>query len=134
MKVLKTLIVIATLTTGAQSFAAIACRPGMNNCPGSPDPVPSPTPRPAPELFEVYVGGMAIIPSPDCAVKDLKKAIREATMKAERDAEFFLGSEAMLAKPLLITQSCEQSTYAEAAKGNSWIVQVMGKYELPKPY
>lgn len=130
MKILKAFVVVAIFTAGLQAMAAIPCRPGMGNCPG----VPGDGPPRGREQITITVIGYAEVPSPSCNDLHLQRAINEATEQAISQAEYELGTTAILTRAFRYTNKCEQGITAESARGNSWIVQAFAEYSRPKNY
>ena len=113
------------------SFAAIACRPGLGNCPKEPEPGGRPMPIPSRKTSTLSIGYFEI-PSPDCNQTDMQNAKIGAETKALEDAQSILGSTHLnqTSSFKYLTLVCRQSLYAGSAHGLSWIVQTSAHFSL----
>ncbi|QDK36168.1 hypothetical protein [Bdellovibrio sp. NC01] len=123
MKLIKALVFTVSLVAGVNAFAAIACGPGMGNCP----PEDGGGGIPAPVDRSMTVIGYAEVASPDCDPADLQIALKQAHKKtfaeALSNAKAYFGGKYVITHQIHFSQQCEQGIYANSAPGNSWIVQ-----------
>lgn len=123
MKLIKALAFTVSLVVGVNAFAAIACRPGMGNCP----PEDGGGGIPAPVDRSATVIGYAEVASPECNPADLQGALKQAHSKTFAEAlsyaKAYFDGKYVITREIHFSQECGQGIYANSAPGNSWIVQ-----------
>jgi hypothetical protein len=126
-------LLLLGLSVSSSVFAAIACRPGLNNCPNPGDGggIYNPHPEPA-RPTSVRAAAYFEVPSPLCLQADLQNAKQAALNKALVDAQYRLGSVNVqpVSAPIFAIVKCDKSIYAGSYKGFSWIIYVMVDYTL----
>jgi hypothetical protein len=111
------------------SSAAIACKPGMGNCPSDPsDYLPSPPHHHTdPNIF--MATGYYSMQSPNCDPAVLTVVRAKANLSALRQAQFELGTQSFELKSETYNQECKVLSY-EPERGKVWIVNYTAFFNL----
>jgi len=135
MNKFKFLLTALVLSLSSVAVAGIDCQPGMGNCPdnnsdtqlpgGDIPTFPGPTTYLAIGYFEV--------PSPDCKMEDLARAITGAKADALRDAQRAWGTtDIVQVSEFRISNQCAHGIDSNSSPGLSWIVQAFADYAWTK--